>query len=193
MGGEDDAEVVLRGIYTVEERQRAQEIISAHLNQLQQIRDDLLSEYCVGEGLLGCFIDFFYASVVAEPEESGRQRFNFMQWMLGDILEHVADSSGRDPRDVALQLMNDDIPASFPSPLDLAVRAAQSTLVSHLEARDGQPTWGIEANLSREALSRLTAGVHVLVYVLCFDARGGLSEQDVIVALLPHLTAIPFR
>jgi len=186
--GEDELSV--SAPYTAQQRRWAQEIISAHITDQIDLRDSLLLEYCTDESMLACFLDFFYASVVAGPAQSGRPRFAFLQWMLGSLLEEIARSTGEDPPVLAIRLMAEEIPTLFPDRIALSVRAAQTTLVSHLRARSGDQPWGIEMALSEEGLSQLAVGVHVLLWVLCFEMRENVGDVRLIVALLPHLTQV---
>lgn len=186
--GEDEHSV--SAPYSAQHRRWAQEVISAHITDQLDLRDSLLEEYCTDHGMLACFLDFFYASVAAGPPESGRPRFSFLQWMLGSMLEEIARSTDDDPHFLAARLMAEEIPALFPAEIALPVRAAQTTLVSHLLARSGGQPWGIEVALSEEGLSQLAVGVHVLLWMLCFEVRETVGDVRLIVALLPHLTQL---
>lgn len=190
MGAPADDEAWVLAPYTEQHRQRAQEIISAHISGQIDLRDSLLVEYCTDESMLACFLDFFYASVVAGPPESGRPRFVFLQWMLGAVLVEIARSTGMDHVQLAITLMAEEVPALFPDRIALSIRAAQTTLASHLLGRSGGQPWGIETTLSAEGLSQLAAGVHVLLWMLCFGVREDVGDPPLIVALLPHLTKV---
>jgi len=175
--------------YGPRHRQQAQEVISAHIRGDLGMRDALLAEYCCDEHLLACFLDFFFASVVAGPSNTAVGRFHFLQWMLGDVLEAVAKERERDLHQMCAGLVATDFEGLPPS-MERAVRAAQTTMVSHLLARSGRQPWGIQDLLSAEALGQLVVGVHILLWVLCFDARDELGDARIIAMLLPHVTRV---
>lgn len=170
-------------------RQQAQEVISAHIRGELRLRDTLLEEYCDDEHLLACFLDFFFASAVVGPSDTAEQRFYFLQWMLGDVLEAVATERGRDVHEMCAALVAAEF-EGLPASMVRAVRAAQTSMVSHLLARSGRHPWGIQARLSPEALSQLVVGVHILLWVLCFDARDEVGDARLIALLLPEVTRV---
>ncbi len=176
--------------YTQQHRCWAQEVISAHIGGLARVRDALLEEYCGDAAMLACFLDFFYASVVTGSPTTAQRRFNFLQWMLGDVLCEFSAVGSDDPHTMAFDLASEDVAAQLPPALALSVRAAQTTLVSHMLARSGRQPWGIETTLSGEGLSQLTAGVHILLWMLCFAVRDELGDAHIIRSLLPHLSQI---
>lgn len=175
--------------YGPRHRQHAQEVISAHIRGDLGLRDTLLAEYCCDEHMLACFLDFFFASAVGGPSDTAVERFHFLQWMLGDVLEAVAEERGRDMHQMVAALVATDFEGLPPS-MTRAVRAAQTTMVSHLLTRSGRQPWGIQARLSPEALGQLVAGVHILLWVLCFDARDALGDARLITLLLPDVTRV---
>jgi hypothetical protein len=171
-------------------RQRAQEIISAHIQDDTDWRDRLLADYCRDDGLLACFLDFFFASAVVGTSQTANSRFRFLQWMLGDILVAIADRrAAPDPFQEAISLMSVDL-HGLPETYEVVVRAAQTSLASHLLARSGRIPWGIEDRLSAEALAELAVGVHILMWVKCFEARGELGDARIITLLLPSVVSI---
>lgn len=133
--------------------------------------------------MLACFLDFFFTSAVVGPSNTAVERFHFLQWMLGDVLEAVAKEQGRDMHQMAVELVGTDF-EGLPHSMLRAVRAARTTMVSHLLARSGRQPWGIQAHLSTEALGQLVAGVHILLWVLCFEARTELGDARIITILL---------
>ncbi|OLT19002.1 hypothetical protein BJF80_13155 [Serinicoccus sp. CUA-874] len=139
--------------------------------------------------MLACFLDFFFASTVVGSTDTASARFNFLQWMLGDVLDAVARERGVDPRSLAITVIGTEFEGLPPS-LERAVRAAQTALASHLLVRSGRQPWGIRDRLTPEALGQLATGVHILHWVLCFDARDELGDAQLITLLLPRVTAV---
>lgn len=122
--------------------------------------------------------------------QSGPARFTFLQWMLGDLLGDLALERRIEPYRLVTMLTDAQFAGALSRELERAVQAAQTALADQFIARSGRQPWGIENVLSPEALSQLAPGVHILLWVLCFEARAELGDARVVTHLLPHLTRV---
>lgn len=180
-------------LYTRDHRLCAQEVISAHLAGDWPLRDQLVESYCQDSWpMLACFLDFVVAQVAEGSVDTAKPRFADQQWMLGDVVAVVAQHRGVSQEAVAVELVGEDVVQVVCGDPDLQrlVRAAQTTLVSHMVSRRSQQPWGIATNSDELSLAQLTVGANILLWHLCALASAEMEVSQVVLILLPHLKKV---
>lgn len=170
----------------------AQEIISCQIQGDSDSQGRLLTEYCAsGDGaLLTVFLDFFRAAVNIDDPPSADQRFVFVMWLLGDLIEAVAVQDGVAPSELCAAVVRLPSSEDLPPGRLVSIRAAQTALVSHAQVRRGARPLGVQRSLSAEDLSELVVGVLVLTHACCWMTRERVGDEFLIRHLLPQLVRI---